>query len=249
MQLIWLALWFWLASFQQKTQWVQHYFVQAKHQIACISMLKHTSAFKSVKYWPIIDSIMHKVENLLFLCSLLIHWTTSHTLVAAFLSFVYSLALPSSFHCGKPWCLYHVYACPTVDTVQSIESWFVAAHPLCRKELIKKLHNFVHLNLCIALALGLFLFLTGIQTATGNIVRLTSNKINCKQVHQHYCAHHPPLYVHLYIYCRVLASLLHSYCTTSSWPPSPGRSVKQSWFTIFWRQHLEPMTESGSTCT
>ena len=41
----------------------------------------------------------------------------------------------------------------------------------CRKELIQKLHNFVHLNLCIALSLGLFLFLTGIQTATANIVR------------------------------------------------------------------------------
>ena len=40
----------------------------------------------------------------------------------------------------------------------------------CRKELIQKLHNFVHLNLCIALSLGLLLFLTGIQTATANIV-------------------------------------------------------------------------------
>ncbi len=42
---------------------------------------------------------------------------------------------------------------------------------MCRKELIQKLHNFVHLNLCIALALGLLLFLTGIQTATANVVR------------------------------------------------------------------------------
>ena len=41
---------------------------------------------------------------------------------------------------------------------------------LCRKELIQKLHNFVHLNLCIALSLGLLFFLTGIQTATANIV-------------------------------------------------------------------------------
>ena len=41
---------------------------------------------------------------------------------------------------------------------------------LYRKELIQKLHNFVHLNLCIALSLGLFFFLTGIQTATGNSV-------------------------------------------------------------------------------
>ena len=46
------------------------------------------------------------------------------------------------------------------------------SHPsnCCRNELIQKLHNFVHLNLCIALSLGLLLFLTGIQTATANIV-------------------------------------------------------------------------------
>ena len=44
--------------------------------------------------------------------------------------------------------------------------------PINRKELIQKLHNFVHLNLCIALALGLLLFLTGIQTATANVVRI-----------------------------------------------------------------------------
>ena len=40
-----------------------------------------------------------------------------------------------------------------------------------RKELIERLHNFVHLNFCIALSLGLFFFLTGIHTATVNIVR------------------------------------------------------------------------------
>ena len=62
-------------------------------------------------------------------------------------------------------------ACPTIDRCESIESWCVAAHSMCRKELITKLHNFVHLNLCIALALGLLLFLTGIQTATANVVR------------------------------------------------------------------------------
>ena len=48
------------------------------------------------------------------------------------------------------------------------------SHKCCfcsyRKELIQKVHNFVHLNLCIALALGLFLFLTGVQTATANVV-------------------------------------------------------------------------------
>ena len=43
-----------------------------------------------------------------------------------------------------------------------------------RKELIQKLHNFVHLNLCIALSLGLLFFLTGIQTAAANIVRINT---------------------------------------------------------------------------
>jgi len=55
---------------------------------------------------------------------------------------------------------------------------------MCRKELITKLHNFVHLNLCIALALGLLLFLTGIQTATANVVR--ANK-HCIQLCSYIC--------------------------------------------------------------
>ena len=40
--------------------------------------------------------------------------------------------------------------------------------------MIQKLHNFVHLNLCIALSLGLLLFLTGVQTATANEVSTMS---------------------------------------------------------------------------
>ncbi len=53
--------------------------------------------------------------------------------------------------------------------------WSLTNIFLCyRKELIQKVHNFVHLNLCIALALGLLLFLTGVQTATANVVGLSS---------------------------------------------------------------------------
>ena len=82
-----------------------------------------------------------------------------------------------------------------------------------------KLHNFVHLNLCIALALGLLLFLTGIQTATGNIVRLTSKLINCMQVHHHYCTHHSPLYKRiLQGACKFIAVLLHYFfLATFTW--------------------------------
>jgi hypothetical protein len=37
-----------------------------------------------------------------------------------------------------------------------------------RKELLGKLHNFVNLNLCLALSCGLILFIAGIEHATGN---------------------------------------------------------------------------------
>ena len=36
---------------------------------------------------------------------------------------------------------------------------------MLRRELLKKLNNFVHLNLCIALACGLLVFLVGIEGA------------------------------------------------------------------------------------
>ena len=61
-----------------------------------------------------------------------------------------------------------------------------------RKELIQKVHNFVHLNLCIALALGLFLFLTGVQTATANVVNGLMN------IHT---------YIHTYIHVFVLCNI------------------------------------------
>ena len=53
------------------------------------------------------------------------------------------------------------------DSMQSFNNLFCFFY---RKELVQKLHNFVHLNLCIALALGLLVFLTGVQTATANVV-------------------------------------------------------------------------------
>ena len=45
------------------------------------------------------------------------------------------------------------------------------------------------------------------------------------------------------------AKLWQPSCTTSSWLPSPGHSVKLSSFTSFWWKSLEPMTKSGSTFT
>lgn len=40
-----------------------------------------------------------------------------------------------------------------------------------RKELFRKVHNFVHLNLAIALLLGYVVFLAGIDTAVVNEVQ------------------------------------------------------------------------------
>ena len=51
-----------------------------------------------------------------------------------------------------------------------LSSLYIPSTNNYRKELLTKLHNLVHLNLCIALSMGLLLFLTGIQTATANIV-------------------------------------------------------------------------------
>ncbi len=39
-----------------------------------------------------------------------------------------------------------------------------------RKDLFEAFHNFIHLNLAVALLLGYLLFLGGIDTATGNTV-------------------------------------------------------------------------------
>ena len=43
---------------------------------------------------------------------------------------------------------------------------------LFRKELLTRVHNFIHLNLSISLLLGYVAFLSGIQTAVANKVSL-----------------------------------------------------------------------------
>ncbi len=40
-----------------------------------------------------------------------------------------------------------------------------------RKELLTKVHNFIHLNLSISLLLGYVVFLSGVETAVANKVR------------------------------------------------------------------------------
>ncbi len=40
-----------------------------------------------------------------------------------------------------------------------------------RKELLTKIHNFIHLNLSISLLLGYVVFLSGVETAVANEVR------------------------------------------------------------------------------
>ncbi len=42
-----------------------------------------------------------------------------------------------------------------------------------RKELLIKVHSFIHLNLCISLLLGYLVFLSGVETAVANKVHLS----------------------------------------------------------------------------
>ena len=48
---------------------------------------------------------------------------------------------------------------------------------MLRREILQKLNNFVHLNLCTALACGLLVFLVGIEGAKSNDVSSTVNRI------------------------------------------------------------------------
>ena len=41
---------------------------------------------------------------------------------------------------------------------------------ICRNTLLEGIHNFIHLNLAIALILALIVFVSGIETATDNEV-------------------------------------------------------------------------------
>ena len=43
---------------------------------------------------------------------------------------------------------------------------------ICRNTLLKGIHNFIHLNLAIALFLALIVFVSGIETATKSEVSL-----------------------------------------------------------------------------
>ena len=69
-------------------------------------------------------------------------------------------------------CLFIRYRSQFIS-ISNIDLHFTYGHTyihtyiyLFRKELIKKVHNYVHLNLCIALTFGLIIFLAGIDTAT-----------------------------------------------------------------------------------
>ncbi len=42
---------------------------------------------------------------------------------------------------------------------------------ILRKELLTKVHSFIHLNLSISLLLGYVVFLSGVETAVANKVR------------------------------------------------------------------------------
>ncbi len=44
-----------------------------------------------------------------------------------------------------------------------------------RKELLTKVHNFIHLNLSISLLLGYVVFLSGVETAVASEVSLESS--------------------------------------------------------------------------
>ena len=60
-----------------------------------------------------------------------------------------------------------MYKCIHVYAVQCIN----------RKQLLEKLHNFIHLNLAIALFLAFATFVAGVETAKNNIVCTTFVKI------------------------------------------------------------------------
>ena len=56
---------------------------------------------------------------------------------------------------------------------------------LYRKMLFEGIHNFIHLNLAVALLLALIVFVGGIETATENEVRDTYNFVLCIYLHNY----------------------------------------------------------------
>lgn len=49
---------------------------------------------------------------------------------------------------------------------------------VCRKTLFSEVHNFIHLNLSLALLLGLIVFVAGIETAVVNEVCVYLNYVS-----------------------------------------------------------------------
>ena len=150
--LTWPLLWFWLASYQQwEIQWVSQCLICFVRK-AC----KLTYAVPAGIHTPCFSRC-----TMLFLAACTgihhIHWLQHFIPLLAGLHHILFIIEVS-------WVLNHnLYNSMYADSYSHFSN-------CCRNELIQKLHNFVHLNLCIALSLGLLLFLTGIQTATANIV-------------------------------------------------------------------------------
>ena len=53
-----------------------------------------------------------------------------------------------------------------------LRSLHITCYFQCRKELFEKVHNFIHLNLAIALCLGYIVFVSGVDNAAVNRVQL-----------------------------------------------------------------------------
>ena len=81
----------------------------------------------------------------------------------------------------------------------------IAYHKLLnRKSILKGLHNFIHLNLTIALALALLVFVTGIETAT-------ESDVSVKNILKLYCFHAVLHMVGWLCICGIFITLL-LYC-------------------------------------
>ena len=72
---------------------------------------------------------------------------------------------------------------------------------LCRKTIFKGIHNFIHLNLAIALFLALVVFVSGIEPAADSRV-----SINCT-------ASYTSITKFVQNGCKVVAALLHYFFT------------------------------------
>ena len=73
---------------------------------------------------------------------------------------------------------------------------------ICRNTLLKGIHNFIHLNLAIALFLALIVFVSGIEAATASEVSLCTYT----NIEYHYSLLQQ-------IGCTIVAALLHYFFT------------------------------------